>query len=59
MSTPMTPAERKAAERQRQRNAGRAVVQVWVHPEDRKNLAQYIKRLNERRNASDLQVAKQ
>jgi len=49
MSPALTPAERKAAERQRQRELGRVVVQVWVHPDDRAKLAHYIKRLNERR----------
>ena len=34
---------------QRQRELGRVVVQVWVHPDDREKLARYIKRLNERR----------
>jgi len=47
--TPMTAAERKSAERQRQRDLGRVVVQVWIHPDDRAKLAHYIKRLNERR----------
>ncbi len=51
MTTALTAAERKAAERQRQRDAGRVVVQVWVHPDDRVKLAHYIKRLNERRDA--------
>jgi len=49
MASALTPAERKAAERQRQRDAGRTVVQVWVHPDDREKLAHYIRRLNERR----------
>lgn len=49
MKAALTAAERKAAERQRQRDAGRVVVQVWVHPDDRAKLAHYIKRLNERR----------
>ena len=48
-TTPRTPAQRKADERQRQRDAGRVVVQVWIHPDDRAKLAHYIKRLNERR----------
>lgn len=49
MNTPKTAAQRKADERQRQREFGRVVVQVWVHPDDRPKLAHYIKRLNERR----------
>lgn len=48
MTSPRSPAERKAAERQRQRDAGRVAVQVWVHPDDREKLARYIKRLNDR-----------
>ena len=50
MSPALTPAERKAAERQRQRERGRVAVQVWVHPDDREKLARYIKRVNGRRN---------
>jgi len=49
MSTAKTPAERKAEERQRQRDAGRVAVTVWIDPADRAKLAHYIKRLNERR----------
>lgn len=48
-----TPAERKADERRRQREAGRVVVQVWIYPEDKPKLAHYIKRLNERRSRSE------
>jgi hypothetical protein len=48
MTPAKTPAERKADERQRQRDAGLVVVQVWVHPDDRAKLAHYIKRLNAR-----------
>ena len=43
-----TPAQRKAAERQRQKDQGRVAVQVWIDPADRVKLARYIKRLNER-----------
>ena len=43
-----TAAQRKAEERQRYRDAGLAVVQVWIHPEDREKLARYVKRLNQR-----------
>ena len=45
---PKTPAQRKAAERQRQRDMGRVVVQVWIYLADRAKLARYIKLLNER-----------
>lgn len=31
--TPATPAERKAAERQRRKDAGLVLVRVWVKPE--------------------------
>lgn len=44
-----TPAQRKAAERDRQRRAGRVVVQVWVHPEDRDRVVRYVARLNRKR----------
>jgi len=47
-----TAAQRKAAERARQKEAGRVVVQVWVHPDDREKLAHYIRRLNDRRSKS-------
>lgn len=48
-TTAKSAAQRKAEERQRQRDAGLVVVQVWVHPDDRLKLARYIKRLNQRR----------
>ena len=48
MQTAKTASQRKAAERQRQREAGRVVVQVWIYPGDRTKLARYVKRLNER-----------
>ena len=44
----MTPAERKAAERARHKEAGRVAVTVYVLPEARKLLRRYVKRLNER-----------
>ena len=44
----LTPAERKAAERARHKEAGRVAVTVWIYPADRDKLARYIKRLNER-----------
>ncbi len=43
-----TPAERKAAERTRHKEAGRVAVTVHIYPEDRPKLAHYIKRMNER-----------
>lgn len=48
MTAAKTPAQRKAGERQRQRDLGRVAVTVWIHPDDRAKLAHYIKRLNER-----------
>jgi hypothetical protein len=44
-----TAAERKAAERARHKEAGRVAVTVFVYPDDRLNLARYVKRLNQRR----------
>lgn len=44
-----TAAQRKAAERARHKEAGRVAVTVHIYPEDRENLARYIKRLNQRR----------
>ena len=52
MNAAKSAAQRKADERRRQRDAGRVVVQVWVHPLDREKLALYIKRLNDRRKAT-------
>lgn len=46
-----TPAQRKAAERQRQKDMGRVAVQVWIDPADRVKLARYVKRLNDRATA--------
>ena len=43
-----TPAQRKAAERARHKQAGRVAVTHYVYPEDREKVARYIKRLNER-----------
>lgn len=43
-----TPAQRKADERQRHKEAGRVAVTVHIYPADRAKLAHYIKRLNER-----------
>ena len=44
-----TPAAKwKAAERARHKEAGRVAVTHYIYPEDRKLVARYIKRLNER-----------
>lgn len=43
-----TAAQRKAAERQRYKDAGLVAVQVWINPKDRIKLARYVKRLNQR-----------
>jgi hypothetical protein len=48
-----TPAQRKAAERQRQKDQGRVAVQVWIDSADRVKLARYIKRLNDRAKAKE------
>jgi hypothetical protein len=42
----MTPAERKAAERQRYRDAGLVAVTVYVKPEDRQAIHDLAERLN-------------
>jgi hypothetical protein len=48
-----TPAAKwKAAERARHKEAGRVAATVYIWPEDRENLARYVKRLNERRKRS-------
>lgn len=46
-----TPAQRKAAERQRLRDAGLVAVTVWINAADRVKLARYVKRLNQRATA--------
>lgn len=45
---PKTPAQRKADERRRYKEAGLVAVTVWINPDDRAKLAHYIKRLNSR-----------
>ena len=47
-SAAKTPAQRKADERRRYKEAGLVAVTVWIHPDDRVKLAHYIKRLNQR-----------
>lgn len=49
MTDPKAAAERKQNERDRQREAGRVVVQVWIDPRDRARLLQYVKRINRQR----------
>lgn len=56
MTTPA--AQRKATERQRHRDAGRVVVQVWIFPDDRVKLARYIKRLNDQHSRSIKEAAR-
>ena len=48
MPTAKSAAQRKAAERQRRRDAGLVAVTVYIYPGSREHLAMYIKRLNER-----------
>jgi hypothetical protein len=48
MPTAKSAAQRKAEERQRQKDAGRVAVTVWIDPSDRLKLAHYVKRLNDR-----------
>lgn len=47
-NTTKSAAQRKAEERQRYRDAGRVVIQFWIHPDDRARLANYVKRINKR-----------
>lgn len=50
---PKTPAQRKADERRRYKDAGLVAVTVWINPDDRAKLAHYIKRLNQRHERRD------
>lgn len=43
--TPMTPQQRKAAERDRRRAAGFVMKQVWVRPEHWDRASAYLRRL--------------
>jgi len=52
-SNPKTPAQRKADERRRYKEAGLVAITVWIHPDDRAKLAHYIKRLNQRAKLGD------
>ncbi len=44
-----TPAQRKAAERERNREAGFKLAQVWIHPGDAARFRRYVNALNKRR----------
>lgn len=44
-SAALTPAERKAAERERRRERGLVPVEVWIKPADRERLSRYVARL--------------
>jgi hypothetical protein len=45
----MTPNERKAAERARQREAGLVLRQIWVLPEDWDRVQKYLARIAKER----------
>lgn len=49
----LTPAQRKAAQRQRYKEEGRKAVEVWTHPNDRASLQRFAERLNARRKARE------
>ena len=49
MQKAQTPAQRKAAERERNRDAGFKLAQVWVHPDDFARFRKYVNALNKRR----------
>lgn len=44
-----TAAQRKAAERERMREAGYVLRQFWVHPQDWPRVQAYLKRVNKAR----------
>lgn len=46
---PKTPAERKADERQRRREAAQMLVQEWVHGDDAERLRKYAAKLRKAR----------
>jgi hypothetical protein len=52
-----TPAERKAAERQRYRDAGLVAVTVYVKPEDRQAIHDLAERLRPRSAADEARKA--
>lgn len=41
----MTPAQRKAAERKRKKEAGLVQKEVWIRPEHSQRLANYVRKL--------------
>ena len=49
MSKPKTAAQRKQAERERNREAGFQLAQVWIHPDDYAALRRYVDLKNKRR----------
>lgn len=51
----MTPAQRKAAERARKREAGLIRFEAWIRPEDRARVQRYVERLGrtDRKNLSN------
>ena len=49
--TPKSDAERKRDERERMRERGYVLRQVWVHPKDWERAATYLRRINKKRGA--------
>ena len=49
MAKAQTAAQRKRAERERNREAGYKLVQFWIHPTDYARLRRYIDAKNKRR----------
>lgn len=48
--TAQTPAERKAAERQRRTESGQARLELWAHPDDHEAIKAYAAKLAKKRN---------
>ena len=44
-----TPAERKAAERQRRTESGQSRLELWAHPDDHEAIKAYAEKLAKRR----------
>ena len=55
----MTPAERKAAERQRKKTAGLVRCEVWVKPADVASVRRWAESLNEERAADRMAQGEQ
>jgi hypothetical protein len=55
----MTPAERKAAERQRKKFAGLVRCEVWVKPEDVASVRRWAESLNNERAADRMAQGEQ